>query len=116
MRNLRFRPRAALASLLLTLAVLAVSTTAATARTLTCASAAPKHQFPLKISNGSCALARAVDRYSGSHETVDGSFYVDKRPWVGTIYSRAHGYTYYNFVSPGRVPVSIWITVNIGVS
>jgi hypothetical protein len=51
-----------------------------------------------------CKTAQAVERYEKSHETDGAVFYAGRREWLGTTYSRAHGHTYYVFVSPGARP------------
>jgi hypothetical protein len=68
-------------------------------------------QSTLKIQNGNCDLARKMDRFVATHETLDGDFYAFHREWLGTVLSRPHNSTAMEFVSPGNPFVVIWITV-----
>lgn len=70
----------------------------------------------LSQSGVGCNTARGVERYTFTHEALDGSFVCAQRQWLGTIYSRAHRHTYEAFVSPGPRTAKVWITVRYPVS
>lgn len=63
-----------------------------------------------------CNQAQAVERFMNTHETADLAFNAGKREWLGTIYSRAHGHTYFVFVSPAKQIGIVWVTVRLPVS
>lgn len=96
-------------------AALAVPASAA-ARTHHCK---PTKSFDLSLrANGatSCSQAQALERYTKSHESLDGSFFAAKRQWLGAITSRAGGHTHEEYLSPGRKLLEVWIVVNGEVS
>jgi len=80
----------------------------------------PTRQLDLSLSRNSvvsCKTAQAVESYSDKPR--DRGFCLLRRRAAvgrGTIYSRAHGHTYYVFVSPGKRIGIVWVTVRLGVS
>lgn len=71
-----------------------------------CRAVFPRYELPVHTAHVSCRVAHAVDRYAMTHEWVV-PFRVDRHRWRGTIYSRAHGHTYFRFRSGARI---VWIT------
>lgn len=78
----------------------------------TCASAATrcrpalKQDSSLAVSGANCSLAQQLERYTESHETLDGSFFAARHQWLGAANLTGTEFVY---VSP-RWPT---ITVNI---
>lgn len=73
------------------------------------------HQILLKIQGSKCNVAKALANYSGSHETLDGSFYAVHRSWLGTVLNRKHNHTALQYISPGSPYVVVWITLDVPV-
>ena len=102
-------------ALIATAAALALPANAA-ARTHRCT---PTTSFDLSLTATgatSCSQARALERYTNSHESLDGSFFAAKRQWLGAITSRAGGHTHEEYVSPGVKLLEVWILVSREVS
>jgi hypothetical protein len=90
----------------------AFGTSAQAAARTTCAHA-PRAEFPIQEVGTSCKVARDVERWNDHNElALSNNPRIDGHRWHGTLYSRAHGRTYYRFTTRGA---AVWITYRQGV-
>jgi hypothetical protein len=61
----------------------------------------------LRISGGSCGLARGLERWVEGHEALDGSFFALRHQWLGTEDLAG---LHFKYVSPGWPDVEVLIT------
>lgn len=75
--------------------------------------APPNFVLSLHETGVTCKIARDVETYSLRHETLP--FFVwkiDGHRWHGTLFSRAHGHTYFRYTSPAGI---VWVTIRLPV-
>lgn len=72
-----------------------------------CRPAFPSIDTSLSISGAGCGVAQRLERYVGSRESLDGSFFAMKRQWLGAA-NRAG--TKFVYDSPGWPTIEIRIT------
>lgn len=78
------------------------------ASTHSCRSVYPTVDISVKVlPPATCKMAAAIERHAGP---LGVEFFAGGREWLGAVYSRAHGHTYFMFVSPGRQPYAVWLT------
>jgi hypothetical protein len=65
-----------------------------------------RNDSSLRISGGNCGLARGLERWVGSHESLDGSFVALRDQWLGAA-DRAG--LHFKYVSPGWPDVEVLI-------